>query len=54
MVEAKIGSGRWIYLGVGLWRQLPAGTDGAYRLMANLVSLGTAPGGRPATAPLAK
>ncbi|MGE4082238.1 MAG: PIG-L family deacetylase [Vicinamibacterales bacterium] len=42
MVEAKVGAGRWIYLGVGLWRQLPAGTDGAYRLMANLISLGSA------------
>ena len=31
--------GRWIYVGLGLWRQLPAGTDGAYRLMANLLSL---------------
>ena len=28
---------------LGLWRQLPAGTDGAYRLMANLISLGSAP-----------
>ena len=42
LVEAKVGSGRWIYLGIGLWRQLPAGTDGAYRLMANLISLGSA------------
>ena len=39
LVEAKVGKGRWIYLGLGLWRQLPAGTDGAYRLMANLLSL---------------
>jgi LmbE family N-acetylglucosaminyl deacetylase len=39
LVEAKVGKGRWIYLGLGLWRQLPAGTDGAYRLMANLISL---------------
>jgi hypothetical protein len=54
MVEAKVGSGRWIYLGVGLWRQLPAGTDGAYRLMANLVSLGSAPGSRTLTAAAAK
>jgi LmbE family N-acetylglucosaminyl deacetylase len=46
LVEAKVGQGRWIYVGVGLWRQLPAGTDGAYRLMANLLSLGQAP--RPA------
>lgn len=40
LVEAKIDGGRWIYLGIGLWRQFPAGTDGAYRLMANLISLG--------------
>jgi LmbE family N-acetylglucosaminyl deacetylase len=39
LVEAKVGQGRWIYLGLGLWRQLPAGTDGAYRLLANLISL---------------
>ena len=39
LVEAKVGEGRWIYVGLGLWRQLPAGTDGAYRLMANLLSL---------------
>ncbi|MGE0041490.1 MAG: PIG-L family deacetylase [Vicinamibacterales bacterium] len=45
LVEATVGKGRWIYLGIGLWRQLPAGTDGAFRLMANLVSLGEAPGG---------
>ena len=43
LVEAKVGQGRWIYVGLGLWRQLPAGTDGAYRLMANLISLGNAP-----------
>jgi LmbE family N-acetylglucosaminyl deacetylase len=40
LVEASVGRGRWIYLGLGLWRQLPAGTDGAYRLLANLLSLG--------------
>lgn len=40
LVEAKVGQGRWIYVGLGLWRQLPAGTDGAFRLMANLLSLG--------------
>ncbi len=42
LVEGKIGKGRWIYLGLGLWRQLPAGTDGAYQLLANLISLGKA------------
>jgi LmbE family N-acetylglucosaminyl deacetylase len=38
-VEGRYGKGRWIYLGLGLWRQLPAGTDGAYQLLANLISL---------------
>ena len=41
LVEAKVGKGRWIYIGLGLWRQLPAGTEGAYRLLANLLSLGS-------------
>ena len=40
LVEARYGAGRWIYLGLGLWRQLPAGTTGAYELLANLLSLG--------------
>jgi hypothetical protein len=40
LVEAQTGKGRWIYVGLGLWRQLPAGVDGAYRLMANLLSSG--------------
>jgi LmbE family N-acetylglucosaminyl deacetylase len=39
LVEARVGQGRWLYVGLGLWRQLPAGTDGAFRLMANLLSL---------------
>ena len=51
LVEARYGKGRWMYVGLGLWRQLPSGTDGAYRLFANLISLGKRP---PATAkPLA-
>ncbi|MEO2198493.1 MAG: NEW3 domain-containing protein, partial [bacterium] len=40
LVEARYGDGRWIYVGLGLWRQLPAGTTGAYQLLANLISLG--------------
>ncbi|HSK08624.1 MAG TPA: PIG-L family deacetylase [Vicinamibacterales bacterium] len=39
LVEARVGKGRWIYVGLGLWRQLPAGTDGAYALLANLIGL---------------
>jgi LmbE family N-acetylglucosaminyl deacetylase len=42
LVEARVGKGRWLYVGLGLWRQLPAGTDGAYQLLANLLSLGKA------------
>ena len=40
LVETRYGEGRWIYVGLGLWRQLPAGTTGAYQLLANLLSLG--------------
>ena len=40
LVEARYGKGRWVYVGLGLWRQLPAGTSGAYQLLANLISLG--------------
>jgi LmbE family N-acetylglucosaminyl deacetylase len=40
LVEATYGNGHWVYVGLGLWRQLPAGTDGAYQLLANLLSLG--------------
>ncbi|MEO6235447.1 MAG: PIG-L family deacetylase [Vicinamibacterales bacterium] len=43
LVEARFGKGRWIYVGLGLWRQLPYGTVGAYQLMANLISLGKVP-----------
>jgi LmbE family N-acetylglucosaminyl deacetylase len=43
LVEARVGKGRWIYVGLGLWRQLPAGTDGAYQLLANLIGAGKAP-----------
>lgn len=39
LVEADYGKGRWLYVGLGLWRQLPAGVPGAYRLLANLLSL---------------
>lgn len=38
LTVAKLGKGTWTYVGLGLWRQLPAGTQGAYRILANLVS----------------
>jgi LmbE family N-acetylglucosaminyl deacetylase len=40
LVEAQYGQGHWVYVGLGLWRELPAGVDGAYELFANLISLG--------------
>jgi LmbE family N-acetylglucosaminyl deacetylase len=42
LVEATYGRGRWVYVGLALWRQLPAGVDGAYQILANLISLGKA------------
>ncbi len=46
LVETTYGKGHWVYVGLGLWRQLPAGTDGSYQLLANLISLGKAPAAR--------
>ncbi len=39
LVETKYGKGRWLYCGLALFRQLPAGVPGAYKLLANLVGL---------------
>jgi LmbE family N-acetylglucosaminyl deacetylase len=39
LVEARFGKGRWIYCGLALSRQLEEGVPGAYRLLANLLSL---------------
>lgn len=39
LVEARYGKGRWIYMGLGFFRQLPAGVPSAYKLFANLLSL---------------
>jgi LmbE family N-acetylglucosaminyl deacetylase len=38
LVVASVGKGTWTYTGLSLFRQLPAGVPGAYRLLANLVS----------------
>jgi len=38
LVTANVGRGTWTYVGLGLFRQLPAGTPGAYRILANLIS----------------
>jgi LmbE family N-acetylglucosaminyl deacetylase len=44
LVTANVGKGRWIFVGLGLWRQVAAGTDGAFQLLANLASRGKLPG----------
>lgn len=41
LVITEVGDGAWVYIGLGLWRQLPAGVPGAYRLLANLLALGS-------------
>jgi hypothetical protein len=38
LVEAPVGRGTWTYVALVLFRQVAAGTPGAYRLLANLAS----------------
>ncbi|MBC7998655.1 MAG: PIG-L family deacetylase [Leptolyngbya sp.] len=40
LLVAKYGKGHYIYTGLSFFRQLPAGVPGAYRLFANMVSIG--------------
>ncbi len=40
LITAKYGEGYFTYTGISFFRQLPAGVPGAYRLFANLISLG--------------
>ena len=40
VLVAQHGQGHFVYTGLAFFRQLPAGVPGAYRLFANLVSLG--------------
>jgi len=41
LVVAPVGEGEWVYVGIGLFRQLPAAVPGAYRILANLLGLAT-------------
>jgi hypothetical protein len=38
LVEAPVRKGTWTYVGLALFRQVPAGVPGGWRLLANLVS----------------
>ncbi|HVT60220.1 MAG TPA: PIG-L family deacetylase [Thermoanaerobaculia bacterium] len=40
LLAAAYGKGKYVYTGLALFRQLPAGVPGAYRLFANLLALG--------------
>jgi len=42
LLVAPYGQGQFVYTGISFFRQLPAGVPGAYRLFANLISLGKA------------
>jgi len=43
LLVAKTGKGNYVYVAYALYRQLPEGVPGAYRLFANLLSLGRTP-----------
>lgn len=40
LLVAKYGKGNFIYTGLSFFRELPAGVSGAYKLFANMVSIG--------------
>jgi LmbE family N-acetylglucosaminyl deacetylase len=40
LLVARYGEGVYVYTGLAFFRQLPAGVPGAFRLFANLISLG--------------
>lgn len=43
LLVTRVGEGTWIYTGLALFRQWPEAVPGAYRLLANMVSIGRAP-----------
>ncbi len=43
LLYARIGKGHYVYSAYSWFRQLPDGVPGAYRIVANLISLGKAP-----------
>ena len=40
LLVAKFGKGHYIYTGLSFFRELPAGVSGAYKLFANMLSIG--------------
>jgi len=43
LLVARTGKGAYVYVAYALYRELPEGVPGAYRLFANLLSLGRSP-----------
>ncbi|MBI9042654.1 PIG-L family deacetylase [Lutibacter sp.] len=43
LLIAKFGKGNFIYTGLSFFRELPAGVSGAYKLFANMLSVGKSP-----------
>jgi LmbE family N-acetylglucosaminyl deacetylase len=43
LLVAKYGNGHYVYTGLSFFRELPEGVPGAYKLFANLTSLGKSP-----------
>ena len=39
LLIAKYGKGHYIYTGLSFFRELPEGVSGAFRLMANIISI---------------
>jgi hypothetical protein len=40
LLVAKYGKGNYMYTGLSFFRELPAGVSGAYKLFANMLSIG--------------
>ena len=40
LLIAKYGKGNYVYTGLSFFRELPEGVSGAYRLLANIISIG--------------
>jgi hypothetical protein len=40
LLIAKVGKGHFVYTGLSWFRELPAGVPGAFRLFANIISIG--------------
>jgi len=49
LLIAKYGNGHYVYTGLSFFRELPEGVPGAYKLFANLVSLGKRTEEQPST-----